>query len=55
MSKSFFTGGAVFATANNSFPSLYNPTVVINVVGLPVKLEEIDPKDLFAIAVGLLE
>ena len=41
--KSFLTGGAVFATARSSLSPLYKPTVVINVVGLPVKLDEIDP------------
>ena len=53
--KSFFTGGEVFATANNSLFVLYNPTVVIKVVGLPVRLEEIDPSTALVIAVGLLE
>ena len=33
---------------------LYKPIVVIKVVGFPVKLEDIDPNDALAIAVGLL-
>ena len=39
--KSFASGFDSFATANNSFASLYIPTAVINVCGLYIKFENI--------------
>jgi hypothetical protein len=55
LSNDLGTGWDVFATANISFESLYNPTVEINVLGSVSKLDSANEPSEPVTNVGLFE